>query len=88
MKRVQAAAALESFSLDSPLKKAVKIIDDERLPESPKSITEGEEAYDRLSELRKKFVGEVDLPERMSYYNPFRVYSQVQYRWRAFAQGV
>ncbi|KAF8351563.1 ribonucleotide reductase small subunit [Amanita rubescens] len=59
----KAAAALESFSLDSPLKKAVKVIDDERLPESPKSITEDEETHDRLSELRKKFVGDVDLPE-------------------------
>ena len=73
MKCVQAAAALESFSLDSPLKKAVKVIDDERLPESPKSITEEEETHDRLSELRKKFVGDVDLPESMSYYDPIRV---------------
>jgi len=57
------AAALQSFSLDSPLKKAVKIIDDERLPESPKSITEEEETRDRLSDLRKNFVGDVELPE-------------------------
>ena len=80
MKCVQAAAALESFSLDSPIKKTVKIIDDERLPESPKSITEGEETYDRLSDLRKKFVGEVDLPESTSYYNSLRAYSKAQSR--------
>ena len=61
---------------------------DERLPESPKSITEIEETFDRLSDLRKKFVGEVNLPEGTSYYNPFRVSSKAQSRGRAFAQGV
>jgi hypothetical protein len=72
---VQAAAALEKFSLDSP-KKAVQPespvlrssklpIDDERLPESPKSAEGDEEA--ELDELRTKFVGEIDLPESTSH---------------------
>ncbi|KAK2466124.1 hypothetical protein APHAL10511_001766 [Amanita phalloides] len=56
----KAAVALENFSMNSPLKQS--LIDDERLPESPKSIDEGEQS-DRLTELRKKFVGEVNLPE-------------------------
>ncbi|EAU84682.1 ribonucleotide reductase small subunit [Coprinopsis cinerea okayama7 len=62
----KAAAALAAFSLESPTKPSKKvsqpIIDDERLPESPKSITE-EESVDELTLLRRKFVGEVDLPE-------------------------
>ncbi|KAF8631559.1 hypothetical protein AX15_002313 [Amanita polypyramis BW_CC] len=57
----KAAAALERFSIDSPLKNATKVIDDKRLPESPESL--GEEVLDKISELRGKFVGEIDLPE-------------------------
>ena len=71
MRCVQAAAALESFSIDSPLKNFVKVIDDERLPESPKSITEDEQVHDKLGELREKFVGEVNLPESTSYCHIF-----------------
>lgn len=71
MRHMQAAAALESFSIDSPLKSFVKVIDDERLPESPKSITEDEQVHDKLGELREKFVGEVDLPESTSYCHSF-----------------
>ncbi|KAK2459864.1 hypothetical protein APHAL10511_008117 [Amanita phalloides] len=56
----KAVVALENFSMDSPRKQL--LIDDECLPESPKSISEGEQS-DRLNKLRKKFVGEVDLPE-------------------------
>ncbi|KAH6915022.1 ribonucleotide reductase small subunit [Coprinopsis sp. MPI-PUGE-AT-0042] len=64
----KAASALAAFSLDSPTKPSKKIaklmIDDERLPESPKSVTEeAPQPVDELALLRKKFVGEVDLPE-------------------------
>ena len=62
---VKAAAALECFSIDSPLKKTVKIVDDERLPESPESLGDEEQTHDKIGELRKKFVGEIDLPESM-----------------------
>ncbi|KAF5364250.1 hypothetical protein D9756_000735 [Leucocoprinus leucothites] len=61
----KAAAALASFSLESPTKASkkpvVSLVDDERLPESPDTLadTEGTE----LDQLRKKFVGEIDLPE-------------------------
>ncbi|KAF8721470.1 hypothetical protein AX14_010335 [Amanita brunnescens Koide BX004] len=48
----KAVAALESFSLDSPLKK-----------ESPKNVVKGEQVCSSLGELRTKFVGEVDLHE-------------------------
>ncbi|RDB22796.1 Ribonucleoside-diphosphate reductase small chain [Hypsizygus marmoreus] len=62
----KAAAALAKFSIESPVKSAIKqrLFDDERLPESPKSI--GEELRtpeDELEELRRKFVGDIDLPE-------------------------
>ncbi|KIJ97595.1 hypothetical protein K443DRAFT_240300 [Laccaria amethystina LaAM-08-1] len=66
----KAAAALAAFSLDSPTKVSkklfVKLTDDERLPESPDTIGDDDEEVDeeaQLRELRKKFVGEVDLPE-------------------------
>ena len=49
------------------------LVDDERLPNSPDTIgadsehdeekEEVEEEVDNLEELRKKFVGEIDLPE-------------------------
>ncbi|KAF8165460.1 ribonucleotide reductase small subunit [Crassisporium funariophilum] len=60
----KAAAALAAFSFDSPVKaskKPVQLIDDERLPESPASIAE--EPVDPLVSLRRRYVGEVDLPE-------------------------
>lgn len=44
--------------------KAVGLIDDERLPESPKSLVDdAEDIGDELSQMRRRFVGEVDLPE-------------------------
>lgn len=51
----------KQFSLESPTKKpaAKKIVDDERRSTSPDTIADEAE----LDELRKKFVGEVDLPE-------------------------
>lgn len=75
----KAAAALASFTLESPTKKPTKkaiIIDDERRSVSPASLEdekpeEDEEdekdsqvkAAEELAALRKRFVGEVDLPE-------------------------
>ncbi|KAJ3567786.1 hypothetical protein NP233_g6136 [Leucocoprinus birnbaumii] len=57
----KAAAALAAFSLETPTKASKKpVIDDERLPESPESVTD---TQGELAQLRKKFVGEVDLPE-------------------------
>ncbi|PFH51412.1 hypothetical protein AMATHDRAFT_59163 [Amanita thiersii Skay4041] len=58
----KATATLESFSIGSPLKKPF-LIDDERLPQSLESIVEGDHASENLEELRKNFVGEVDLLE-------------------------
>ncbi|KAF5333254.1 hypothetical protein D9611_002183 [Ephemerocybe angulata] len=62
----KAAAALAAFSLESPSKPskkaALQLIDDAKLPESPKSVTDVEEV-DTISKLRKQYVGEVDLPE-------------------------
>lgn len=59
----QAAAALQAISLESPIKpKAAPIIDDAR--RSPSPLSETEKAQDQ--ELnRKRFVGDVDLPESM-----------------------
>ena len=54
-------AALESFSLDSPLKK-----------ESPKNVVKGEQVCSSLGELRTKFVGEVDLHESTSHCDSYR----------------
>ncbi|KAG6918908.1 Ribonucleotide-diphosphate reductase (RNR), small subunit [Tephrocybe rancida] len=64
----KAAASLAAFSFDTPVKHSVKpVIDDTRLSKSPKSIVdEDEQAFnsqDDLEALRKKFVGEIDLPE-------------------------
>jgi len=65
----KAAASLAALTFDSPTKttkKSAKIVDDKRLPHSPKSV-DGREEYqspeDTLEVSRKKFVGEVDLPE-------------------------
>ncbi|EKM80389.1 hypothetical protein AGABI1DRAFT_113579 [Agaricus bisporus var. burnettii JB137-S8] len=61
----KAAAALAAFSFESSNKfsnkTTVHLIDDERQPDSPDTIGDAED--DSLSELRSKFVGEVDLPE-------------------------
>jgi hypothetical protein len=61
--------------LDSPTKVSkklfVKLTDDERLPESPDTIGDDDEEVDeeaQLRELRKKFVGEVDLPESTCFH--------------------
>lgn len=61
---LQAAAALAAFTLESPTKpskkEAVVLIDDEKRSQSPESVTD---ATDTLPDFRRKFVGEVDLPE-------------------------
>jgi len=61
---LQAAAALAAFTLESPTKpsrkEAVVLIDDEKRSPSPESVTD---ATDTLPDFRRKFVGEVDLPE-------------------------
>ncbi|RXW21956.1 hypothetical protein EST38_g3894 [Candolleomyces aberdarensis] len=63
----KAAAALAAFSLESPTKPSkkapIQLIDDEKLPESPESLTDVEEVQDELTRLRSMYVGEVDLPE-------------------------
>ncbi|KAG0709523.1 ribonucleotide reductase small subunit [Suillus ampliporus] len=71
----KAAAAMAAFSLDSPTKPSRKdtsnqdtlpIIDDRKRsvsPDSEKAEALEVEDEDDLEELRKKFVGEVDLPE-------------------------
>ncbi|KIM46305.1 hypothetical protein M413DRAFT_441393 [Hebeloma cylindrosporum] len=60
----KAAAALAAFSLQSPTKpskkEAIVLIDDEKRSQSPESVTD---ATDTLPDFRRKFVGEVDLPE-------------------------
>lgn len=61
----KAAAALANISLDSPTKPSHDedtlpvLIDDRKRSVSPDS----QDAEDELEELRKKFVGEIDLPE-------------------------
>jgi hypothetical protein len=59
----KAAAALQAISLESPIKAAkiaAPVIDDARRSTSPDSETEkGQQRLD----LRKRFVGDVDLPE-------------------------
>ena len=63
----QAAAALQAISLESPTKpihKSVSIIDDAR--RSPSPLSETEKAEDQELILRKRFVGDIDLPESTS----------------------
>jgi hypothetical protein len=63
----QAAAALQAISLESPTKpvhKPAPVIDDARRSTSPLSVTE--ESEDRELDLRKRFVGDIDLPESTS----------------------
>lgn len=60
----KAAAALQAISLDSPTKptkNSLPIVDDTRHCPSPDSETETDE-LDEL-DLRKRFVGDIDLPE-------------------------
>ncbi|KAG7097079.1 Ribonucleotide-diphosphate reductase (RNR), small subunit [Marasmius oreades] len=67
----KAAAALQAFSLETPTKKSTKkdvpLIDDKRRSTSPltgeDSDVEEEVEVDDLDELRKRFVGDVELPE-------------------------
>ncbi|CAK5275692.1 unnamed protein product [Mycena citricolor] len=58
----QIASKVAAFSLESPVKKIapLQLVDDARRSTSPESEAD-EEA--RLTELRKKFVGDIDLPE-------------------------
>lgn len=60
----KAAAALQAISLESPTKpiqKPAPIIDDTR--RSPSPLSETEKTEDQELGLRKRFVGDVDLPE-------------------------
>jgi hypothetical protein len=63
----QAAAALQAISLESPTKpiqKPAPIIDDTR--RSPSPLSETEKTEDQGLDVRKRFVGDVDLPESKS----------------------
>ncbi|KAJ4493599.1 ribonucleotide reductase small subunit [Lentinula edodes] len=72
----KAAAALASFTFDSPTKKSTKkaVVDDKRRSTSPASLEENEDqcveedttqttSAEELAALQKRFVGEVELPE-------------------------
>jgi ribonucleoside-diphosphate reductase subunit M2 len=64
----KAAAALQAISLESPIKPVQKldsVIDDARRSPSPDSESEKGEC-EELG-LRKRFVGDVDLPESASF---------------------
>ena len=61
---MKAAAALQAISLESPTKatqKPTSVIDDARRSLSPDSEVEKDEREEL--DLRKRFVGDVDLPE-------------------------
>jgi hypothetical protein len=63
----QAAAALQAISLESPTKSVQKpaaIVDDMR--RSPSPLSETEKTEEQESDHRKRFVGDIDLPESMS----------------------
>jgi ribonucleoside-diphosphate reductase subunit M2 len=63
----QAAAAFQAISLESPTKpiqKPAPAIDDAR--RSPSPLSETEKTEDQELGVRKRFVGDVDLPESMS----------------------
>ena len=57
-----AAAALAAFSLESPIK-PLRLIDDDKLPESPASLTDTPEVRHDPLGIPQKYVGDVDLPE-------------------------
>jgi len=68
----KAAESLAAFSFDTPAKPSAKsathdIIDDTRLSKSPKSLLDDDEesftSEHELEEMRKKFVGDIELPE-------------------------
>ncbi|ETW84396.1 hypothetical protein HETIRDRAFT_458167 [Heterobasidion irregulare TC 32-1] len=63
----KAAAALQAFSLESPVKSSLvqkPVLDDARRSHSPDSVEDSAETED-VEEFRKRFIGEVDLPENM-----------------------
>ena len=81
----QVAAAIEAMELKTPTKVSKKsldpfIIDDKELSHSPKSVTDEED----MVELRKRFVGDIDLPE--SELTLFIYTSQLIYIFRATGQ--
>ncbi|KAI0049638.1 ribonucleotide reductase small subunit [Auriscalpium vulgare] len=62
----KAAAALQAFSLDSPIKaKKFAVIDDARRSHSPASeeLNDTRNAEESVDEYPRRYVGEVDLPE-------------------------
>ena len=60
----QTAEIFAAFSLESPVKPMKKLIDDEKLPESPESLTDAPEALDDDPlDIPRKYVGDLDLPE-------------------------
>ena len=68
---------MDAMSLTTPKKAsklpALNLIDDERRSKSPASLVDEVEDHDaELEELRKKWVGEVELPER-EYFQHGRV---------------
>ncbi|KAG5219981.1 Ribonucleotide-diphosphate reductase [Salix suchowensis] len=71
----KAASALAAFSLESPTKPSAKkatLVDDKKRSTSPDTVGDEEDELDEtflgesLEELRKKFVGDVELPESES----------------------
>ena len=72
---LQAAAALAAFTFESPTKPSKKVIDDERLPESPASLTDVvEDTSDDILSIPRKYVGEVDLPESTCFASLCRIF--------------
>src|SRR6266849_5271294 len=85
----QAAAALQAISLESPTKpiqKPAPIIDDARRSASP--LSETEKTEDQELDLRKRFVGDVDLPESMSANCVSHLFLNVPCRSGATTHGV
>jgi len=58
----QAAAALAAFSIESPKRSALKIID-ENLPEASKPTDAPTVEDDDPLDIPRKYVGDLDLPE-------------------------
>lgn len=61
---LKAAAALQAISLESPVKptkRPIPVIDDAR--RSPSLDSENEESEHQELDPRKRFVGDIDLPE-------------------------